>query len=373
MFTAPSLPIQNTIMTDFKYLITIQPLGLLYGSAGKFLSPENLVGRSGTRFPPSAATLSGLFAAAYAENQQLPTLTQQLRLAGPFWAKEDTPQNFYIPTPMNCLVEDKRIQHVLQWSSDQGWHPQNITGKFQKGTWLSIDDYWTHFAIANATSPSPPNPGVIAIPDVPWKQTPHLHPRLSTDQRRVDIDNDQGSLFLENAVALDPDHCLVYLSSLELKDGWYRFGGEGHMVDLTCLELSETNRQRFQTPVGHCFTLITPAVWGSNRLSRRLPDAWPDDVVIFTARPNPFRYRLGHQKNKAGQDIHRTHQPKLLSRGRYAMPAGSIYILKQSLGPWQCDTDWPEAWFPKEGPSLKRWGCGLALTDDKYHLINIHQ
>ncbi|NJR66897.1 MAG: CRISPR-associated protein Cmr3, partial [Leptolyngbyaceae cyanobacterium CRU_2_3] len=48
----------------FRYLIAIEPLGLLYGSAGKFLSPENLVGRSGNSFPPSAATLSGLFAAA---------------------------------------------------------------------------------------------------------------------------------------------------------------------------------------------------------------------------------------------------------------------------------------------------------------------
>lgn len=36
----------------FQYLILIQPLGFLYGSAGRFLSPENLVGRSGTSFPP---------------------------------------------------------------------------------------------------------------------------------------------------------------------------------------------------------------------------------------------------------------------------------------------------------------------------------
>jgi CRISPR-associated protein Cmr3 len=36
----------------FKYLISIEPLGLLYGSAGGFLSPESLVGRSGESFPP---------------------------------------------------------------------------------------------------------------------------------------------------------------------------------------------------------------------------------------------------------------------------------------------------------------------------------
>jgi len=35
----------------FKYLAIIEPLGFLYGSAGRFLSPENLVGRSGANFP----------------------------------------------------------------------------------------------------------------------------------------------------------------------------------------------------------------------------------------------------------------------------------------------------------------------------------
>ncbi|WP_321572285.1 hypothetical protein [Calothrix sp. PCC 6303] len=44
----------------FKYLISIHPLGFMYGCSGEFLSPENLVGRSGRKFPPEAATLSGL-------------------------------------------------------------------------------------------------------------------------------------------------------------------------------------------------------------------------------------------------------------------------------------------------------------------------
>jgi hypothetical protein len=35
----------------FQHLIALEPLGLLYGSAGRFLSPDNLVGRSGTQFP----------------------------------------------------------------------------------------------------------------------------------------------------------------------------------------------------------------------------------------------------------------------------------------------------------------------------------
>jgi len=46
----------------FTHLLQITPLGLLYGSAGGFLSPENLVGRSGNKFPPSSVTVSGLYA-----------------------------------------------------------------------------------------------------------------------------------------------------------------------------------------------------------------------------------------------------------------------------------------------------------------------
>ena len=39
-------------MSQFQYLIKISPLGFMYGSAGGFLSPENLVGRAGAKFPP---------------------------------------------------------------------------------------------------------------------------------------------------------------------------------------------------------------------------------------------------------------------------------------------------------------------------------
>ena len=54
----------------FKYLISINPLGFMYGSAGAFLSPENLVGRSGAKFPPEAATLSGLIFSINKINEQ---------------------------------------------------------------------------------------------------------------------------------------------------------------------------------------------------------------------------------------------------------------------------------------------------------------
>jgi CRISPR-associated protein Cmr3 len=344
----------------FTHLIAIEPLGLLYGSAGRFLSPENLVGRSGTSFPPSAATLSGLFAATYPEKE-----IWDLCLAGPFWAKSDRPQSFYVPTPQNYLIKDGKIQQKLAWYTDKKcWLNQKKVSpvdKFESGTWLSIDQW--------------DNPQTIA--KVPWKFLPHLHPRLKEDERRVDEDSDRGSLFVENSVQLDPDACLVYLSSHKLEAGWYRFGGEGHMVNVRCEPISSTIEKLLEKPVGKQFALITPAVWGSNRLSYREPQVvcrgdaqrhqldsndpadneahkvsqW-DQEALLTERPIPFRYRLGNSEN------HQPHQPKLLSRGRYAVPAGSIYVLKQALKSWQ---EWDESWFPREGVSLKRWGCGLAL------------
>jgi CRISPR-associated protein Cmr3 len=54
----------------FTHLLQITPLGLLYGSAGGFLSPENLVGRSGNKFPPSSATISGLYAQVHSNPEQ---------------------------------------------------------------------------------------------------------------------------------------------------------------------------------------------------------------------------------------------------------------------------------------------------------------
>jgi CRISPR-associated protein Cmr3 len=84
----------------FNSLITLDPLGLLYGSAGRFLSPENLVGRSGTQFPPTAATLSGIFAAALGNDA-----VQSLQLAGPFWAMKSQPHNIFVPTPFTALTQ----------------------------------------------------------------------------------------------------------------------------------------------------------------------------------------------------------------------------------------------------------------------------
>jgi len=323
----------------FKYLIAIEPLGLLYGSAGRFLSPENLVGRSGTSFPPSAATVSGLFAAAYGNDA-----VQSLQLAGSFWAHTDElerSQIFYVPTPLNYLIKNNKIHERLVCGTDGAWDYASGTApteKLESGGWV---------AIAQWDNPQQIHPS-------PWKFLPHLHPRLELAQRRVAIpqeeDEMQGSLFLENSVQMHPNTCLIYLSNMPLEPGWYRFGGEGHLADVQCIAIEPNSHihQLLQQPVGDAFALITPAVWGSNRLSSRYPPQWESEFkTILTDRPRPFRYRMG------GKD-----KLKRLSRGRYAVPAGTVYVMERSLPPWQ---EWEAEWFPKEGIFLNRWGCGLAL------------
>lgn len=340
----------------FEYLIVIEPLGFLYGSVGRFLSPENLVGRSGTSFPPSAASLSGLFAAAY--NQTNKNKLDTLQLAGPFWAKGAQPENFYVPTPFNCLVlkGEKSLKYQLSWHGNK-WLDQcgkSPADKFESGTWIAIQDW------KQLDSPDWNNPPQVEKP--PWKPIPHLHPQLREDERRVKIEqlddgSERGSLFLENAMQLDPDACLVYLSNTDIEPGWYRFGGEGHMVAVKCVQLAKSTKENFNKPLEKSFALITPAVWGSNRLSTRFPmmlqcdhpqqKAWEIEALL-TERPHPYRYRMGGQE-----------KTKRLSRGRYAVPAGTVYIVETPLNlPWQ---NWYDSWFPYEGYSFKRWGCGLAL------------
>lgn len=353
------------VKPPLQYLVVIRPLGLLYGSSGRFLSPENLVGRSGVSFPPSAATVSGIFAQ---QLQNEPDLLNNLQLAGAFWAIDNgkdalnRPENFYVPTPLNCLVKEDKIQHVMSWRENQ-WQvydqqKQQWTAppndKFDKGSWLNIR-HWQDLE-------SKPE-----VKTTPWQFLPHLHPRLQATERVVDTESDRGSLFLENAVQLDPDACLVYLANTKIPDGWYRFGGEGHMVEIECLPLGETAQQLLNQPLQQSFALITPAIWGSNRLSYRAPQVdldndkllWSDRevVALLTQRPQQMRHRLGNKK-----DNHQAHQPKLLSRGRYAVPAGSVYVLESALNQtWQ---QWDESLFPHEGYSYKRWGCGLALPLD---------
>jgi CRISPR-associated protein Cmr3 len=374
----PTLATQQTCL--FQYLISIEPLGFLYGSTGRFLSPENLVGRSGTHFPPSAATLSGLFAAHYAQQlennpERLREILHPLCLAGPFWAYRDNAQNFYVPTPFNCLVKNNTIHYLMGWQEGkwQVWQPDKNSwetppnDKFDRGTWLAVDrwqDLHPH---------QPQRFRAIELQPQPWKFNPHLHPRLKDAERCVDSDRpNRDSLFLENAVQLDPDVCLVYLSNtLLLKpgmSGWYRFGGEGHLANVRCEVLSPATQILLSQKAAQRFAIVTSAVWGSNRLSYRTPAAsqsdWEDNLpwsadckveAMLTERPFPFRYRMG------GQGTGRR-----LSRGRYAVPAGTVYVADRPLPAWQ---EWPEDWFATESRdankqinfTTKRWGCGLAL------------
>ena len=346
--------------TKFEYFITITPLGFLYGSAGRFLSPENLVGRSGTSFHPNAATLSGVFANDFQGDQDK---LENLQLAGPFWSfkeKDDSINDFFIPTPMNCLVEDNQIKYIMIWYqekwqtyTDNKWQIAP-SGKFQNKTWISISD-WEKLQQTNSKLSD------ISVHLDPWKFHPHLHPQLEENERITK----KGELFLENAVELDPNTCLVYLSSTKLCDGWYRFGGEGHIVEIKSIPIENTVKHWLNQPLTRAFSLITPAIWGSNRFSFRAPKInqekgqlyWGDKEVkgLLTKHPTTHRYRLGNR-----QEGHQTHQPKLLSRGRYAVPSGSVYVLDEPLNStWQHLED---SWFPREGYySMKRWGCGLAL------------
>ncbi|MBW4443722.1 MAG: type III-B CRISPR module-associated protein Cmr3 [Plectolyngbya sp. WJT66-NPBG17] len=300
---------------------------------------------SGTQFPPSTATLSGLFAAHYTET---PEQLRDLQLAGAFWAWSENLQNFYVPTPFNYVVTEGAIVARIVRKQDQ-WHSETTVSKVDRNTWIAIQD-WSNPTTAHQS---------------PWEYLLHLHPRLRQDERRVAVDEEQGSLFLENAIQMHPEVCLVYLSNTAIAEGRYRFGGEGHLASVKCLEIASETLDLLRQPVGSSFALITPAVWGSNRLSYRHPLSQQnkDETVwnieaLLTERPTPFRYRFGNRKDEHDLDIHQPHQPKLLSRGRYAVPAGSVYVLSHDLPAWQ---DWDLDWFPKEGVSLKRWGCGLSL------------
>ena len=405
----PSIERNHRVRRTTTFSISDRPSTsrLFVRQCGTFPFPENLVGRSGTRFPPSAAALSGLFAAHYNESEadtdKLNQKLKPLQFAGPFWAFDRNPQNFLVPTPFNCIAEmDRdeddedplkiktgRVKQKLFWYSNrEKWLNQcnsSARGKVSRNSWIPIED-WKEIAFGDRQWTCPElckklifkdNQAIFTDSQVgdwpevfgePWEYSPHLHPKLEKEQRRVDSDLERGSLFLENAVELNPNACLVYLANDKLPNGWYRFGGEGHMVSLECHPLSGIGKKLLEEPLGKSFAFITPAIWGSNRLSQREPmmletnqPAWEWDALL-TERPSPYRYRLGGG-DRARENPQEKHQARRLSRGRYAMPAGSVYVLKEELQyrTWQ---DWPDNWFPQEYYSFKRWGCGLALPMD---------
>ena len=328
----------------FEHLITVSPLGLMYGSAGAFLSPKNLVGRSGTKFPPDAATLSGLFFSTnLASNESIaphPELKEQLFLAGPFWAKRESPEEFYVPMPRHRLIAEKdddewRLEENKRWEKSA-----NKAGLEPSYSWQNINGWkrTTQQVRKNDEMKTPP-----------WKYVSFLHPKLKQDERHV---VEEDGLFLENAVQLDEDYCLVYLATYKLPEGWYRFGGEGHMVEVGHRALTEksTINQLLSEKIQRSCALITPGVWGSANLSYRYPKH-PDfpraGLKLLTDKAVPYRYRMGGR----------------LGRGRYAVPAGSVYVFKNPL-----DKTWwefPPAWFPQQNDNkeglLRKLGCGLCL------------
>uniref|UniRef100_B8HYU2 CRISPR-associated protein n=1 Tax=Cyanothece sp. (strain PCC 7425 / ATCC 29141) TaxID=395961 RepID=B8HYU2_CYAP4 len=364
-------------MSQFQALITVSPLGLMYGSAGGFLSPENLVGRSNTKFPPDAATIAGLLLNANREKQWLDPqqLKQDLVIAGPFWANRDTPTRFYIPIPWNRVIGENdsdewelakkpRANQESETTNEQWLLNQHQWQRHKK----DVEPAYTWQLIDGWDLPTDELREREAIAEVPWKYTPFLHPKIKPDERHV---VDQDGLFLENAVQLREDACLVYLTNIAQSDldplvGWYRLGGEGHLVEVESHELSAKHKinRLLAQKIDHAFALITPGVWGSNKLSYRYPQhsSFPNrDLKLLTDKAVPYRYRVGHsQKDKPeGSDFYNPRTTGRLSRGRYAVPAGSVYVFREPLGmTWW---EFPDEWFPKEGFPLKHLGCGLCL------------
>lgn len=333
----------------FEFLISIKPLGLMYGSAGGFLSPENLVGRSRAKFPPDASTLSGLFFSAnkvqkFAEHE---TLRDTLHVAGPFWTNDNLirlRQTFYLPVPRTKIIGDKGID---EWKlSGDRW--QRDPDKLD----LEAEYTWQQVTAWNGTAEQLKKRGAIA--KTPWEFISILHPKIRAEERHVEA---KDGLFLEYAVQMAEEDRIAYLSTHELPAGWYRFGGENHVVEVESYKLAENHPilAQLRKPIGRSFALISPALWGSNRLSYRYPQHpdFPEPEYILSDRALPYRYRVA----------------KRMDRGRYAVSPGSVYVLKNPLNkPWW---EWPEDWFPKAGFSLKKMGCSLCLPLDIDGLENI--
>ncbi len=337
----------------YQHLILLKPLGLLYGSRGRVLSPEALTGRAAEHFPPDSPAVAGLLASCMD-----PASRWDLFTAGPFWCS--TGDELMLPAPLTLLQEgegDHRRSHRrLRWreshtdGSLSGWQPADGNDPPRKppsGGWVALSD-WSRLGHEEP---------VHIHPD-PWKGQPHLHPRLRDDSR---VSAGENALFLEYGIALEPGVRLAYLSSHRIPEGVYRFGGEGHLVALSTRPIPQALITLLERPLAGPFTLITPGVWGGPKLSLREPidtsvphgqHPWHRQGQapgILTGKPRPWRHRLGEGSSGC----------RRLSRGRWAVPAGSCYqVPLNPLPPW---TDWPESWFPREGFSFKQLGTALAL------------
>jgi len=346
----------------FQHLILLEPLGLLYGSSGRMLSPQALTGRASEHFPPDSPALAGLLA-----GQLEPGCLRELFTAGPFWFDAEHDE-LMLPAPFTLLQErdaeqKRQSRRRLAWREGDGalnpagWCPrdgEDPPRKAPTGGWVALAD-WPQLA----------EDAAVPIHDNPWQAVPHLHPRLRDDER---VSDGEGALFLEYGIALKTGACLAYLSSHEVPDGAYRFGGEGHLVEQRCRPLPAELLRLLQLPLTPPFALITPGLWGGPKLSLREPlDTASRQGVhpwhlnghapgILTDKPRPWRHRLGAGRTLAdGTQAGR----RRLSRGRWAVPAGTCYqVPGEPLPPW---AEWPESWFPREGFSFRQLGTALAL------------
>jgi CRISPR-associated protein Cmr3 len=377
----------------FHHLLLLEPLGLLYGSSGRLLSPETLTGRAAEHFPPDSPTIAGLIASQLERPQGMKkedTPLWNLHTAGPF-CFDSNANDLWLPAPFTLIQEDDRASQTgddgmskghqqsnpipellpqthckrhLTWqrakdgAGSEGWHPadgKRLPRKCSNGGWIRLCD-WPH-----AANPARLQNG-LPIYANPWQAVPHLHPRLRDDERVSAVDD---ALFLEYGISLRTGFCLAYLSSHPIAEGRYRFGGEGHLVELRCKKLPDLLNDLLQQQLSGPFALITPGLWGGPRLSRREPldtshqpatQPWHRQGIppaILTERPRPWRHQLGSPGALA---VHQ--QRPRLSRGRWAVPPGTCYRVEGGLPPWVA---WQESWFPREGFSFKQFGTALAL------------
>ena len=158
---------------------------------------------------------------------------------------------------------------------------------------------------------------------------------------------------------------------IEIADGTVRFGGEGHLARLSCIPIPQLLEELLTQALTAPFALVTPGLWGGPKLSIREPIVttiprghfpWHREGKppgILTERPRPWRYRLGEGSREPSPWPGERPARRRLSRGRWALPAGSCYhVAGDPLDPW---AEWPEDWFPKEGFSLKHLGTALSL------------
>lgn len=336
----------------FRYLVTLSPLGLLYGSAGGFLSPENLVGRSQAKFPPDAGTFSGLLLNAAQSSGQ--TLNKkQLTVAGPFWTYESmiSARDFFVPLPWTKILAKTKFDEWMFDPQTEAWQLKHQANAEPEYRWVCLSRWERTVQQLHQNVRS--SAKTIEVSGDPWTFEPMLHPYMKEQERCV---KDEDGLFLEQAVRMEDDTRLVYLSTEPIADGWYKFGGENHLVEVECLAIDQHHNinQQLSQPIGQSFALITPAVWGSNRRSLRHPEGLGVKALL-TDKPTTFRFRSGGQQHDPSRPENR---PGRLGRGRYAVKAGSVYVLEEARD----DTWWDwESWFPREGFSLQRLGCGLAL------------